>query len=65
MKDYAVDRRGDVGSWVREQAMIGLTSLVTLVLEPELIEAHANSRKALKIDEEGGEFLARFVAVLL
>jgi len=45
--------------------MIGLTSVVTLVLEPELIEKHANSRKALGIDEEGGEFLARFVAVLL
>jgi len=38
LKDYAVDRRGDVGSWVREQAMIGLTGLVTLVLEPVHIE---------------------------
>ena len=28
MFDYALDRRGDVGSWVREESMRTLTSLV-------------------------------------
>ena len=28
MDDYAVDRRGDVGSWVREEAMVSLTYFV-------------------------------------
>jgi len=28
MTDYACDRRGDVGSWVREEAMRTLTMLV-------------------------------------
>jgi len=28
MNDYALDRRGDVGSWVREEAMRTLTILI-------------------------------------
>ena len=28
LKDYQLDRRGDVGSWVREETMVSLTMLV-------------------------------------
>jgi tubulin-specific chaperone D len=28
LEDYAVDKRGDVGSWVREEAMVSLTFFV-------------------------------------
>jgi len=33
MDDYAVDRRGDVGSWVREEAMGALRGLISFVLD--------------------------------
>jgi hypothetical protein len=29
MRDYSVDKRGDVGSWIREVSMLALTDLVT------------------------------------
>lgn len=64
MNDYAVDRRGDVGSWVRDQAMQALTRLVALVLEPTMIEEHKHARKALAIDENPA-FLERYVGALL
>ena len=33
LDDYALDRRGDVGSWVREEAMKALTVLVQLLIQ--------------------------------
>ena len=33
LEDYALDRRGDVGSWVREEAMKALTIMVQLLIE--------------------------------
>ena len=33
LDDYALDRRGDVGSWVREESMKALTQLVQLMVE--------------------------------
>ena len=33
LDDYAVDRRGDVGSWVREEAMNSLKDYVHIILE--------------------------------
>jgi hypothetical protein len=33
MEDYAVDRRGDVGSWVREESMLGLRTVYGLIME--------------------------------
>ena len=33
LEDYALDRRGDVGSWVREEAMKALTVMVQLLIE--------------------------------
>ena len=31
--DYAVDRRGDVGSWVRQEAMMSVNKYVSLIVE--------------------------------
>ena len=44
LNDYQLDRRGDVGSWVREEAMQSLTSFVQTLVEqgkdkPELLQA--------------------------
>jgi hypothetical protein len=33
LNDYAVDRRGDVGSWVREEGMWALKDLIQLIVE--------------------------------
>ena len=32
LNDYQLDRRGDVGSWVREETMVSLTSFVQTVV---------------------------------
>ena len=44
LNDYQLDRRGDVGSWVREETMTAMTSLVQMIVEkgqtnPELLAA--------------------------
>jgi hypothetical protein len=53
--DYAVDRRGDVGSWVRQEAMLSLHEYVRLILEstPE-VQASVGANTA--------EFFEKFVA---
>ncbi len=33
MNDYQIDRRGDVGSWVREEAMSALTSFIRMLVD--------------------------------
>ena len=35
MNDYQIDRRGDVGSWVREEAMIALNDFIQLIFSKE------------------------------
>jgi hypothetical protein len=35
MNDYQIDRRGDVGSWVREEAMNSLTKFIRMLAENE------------------------------
>ena len=32
LDDYAVDRRGDVGSWVRQESMYALKTYIDLVV---------------------------------
>lgn len=34
LDDYQVDRRGDVGSWVREEAMNALTEFISNLFTP-------------------------------
>jgi len=36
INDYAVDRRGDVGSWVREEAMRTITALIQNLASSQL-----------------------------
>jgi hypothetical protein len=33
MNDYQIDRRGDVGNWVREVAMSALTKFIRLLVD--------------------------------
>ena len=44
--------------------MLVLTAMVTLVLEPTKIEAHANARKSLKIDSDSA-FLEKYIGAML
>ncbi len=39
MNDYQIDRRGDVGSWVREEAMIALNDFIFLIFSKEEFNA--------------------------
>ena len=44
LNDYQLDRRGDVGSWVREETMVSLTSFVQALAQkgqeqPELLQS--------------------------
>lgn len=58
-EDYAVDRRGDVGSWVRQEAMISLNRYIFIL----------NSTKDSSIKAELGadkpEFYEKFIAANL
>lgn len=38
MNDYQIDRRGDVGSWVREEAMTALNDFIHLLFSHEQYE---------------------------
>ena len=55
LDDYAVDRRGDVGSWVRHEAMYSLKTYI------ELIVSSTQEVKA-EMGADKPEFYERFVA---
>mmetsp|Transcript_13155 Transcript_13155/g.22275 ORF Transcript_13155/g.22275 Transcript_13155/m.22275 type:complete len:155 (+) Transcript_13155:2781-3245(+) len=59
MEDYAVDRRGDVGSWVREEAMICLRRLVHDIL------ATKNSQLIGEIGADKPEFFEKMIGQYL
>ena len=51
--DYEIDRRGDVGSWVREEAMTSLyTYLEMIITEPSV---------SLIVGADKSEFYERFI----
>ena len=61
LDDYQLDRRGDVGSWVREETMISLTSFVQQLVakgqdRPELLQS---------IGADQAAFYERYVGALL
>ena len=61
LNDYQLDRRGDVGSWVREEAMGSLTSFVQTLVEqgkekPELLQG---------IGADQPDFWERYVRAIL
>ena len=57
--DYAVDRRGDVGSWVRQEAMVSLNQYLFVLNSTE----DQSVRASLGADKP--EFYERFVAANL
>lgn len=60
MNDYQIDRRGDVGSWVREEGMTALNDLIYLVFsKPEF----GGLKVALGAHEHA--FYQRFISALL
>lgn len=69
--DYAVDNRGDVGSWVREAMMRGLSSAIescvrhTLPISPQLGEPTTKLPTIQWSSWITSEFLAIFVSLLL
>lgn len=59
LNDYEVDRRGDVGSWVREEAMLSLSKFLKHALATEdvhLLETLGATKP---------QFYERFVAAIL
>ena len=59
--DYAVDRRGDVGSWVREETMEALTQFLIILVEDK-------DKLAAAIEVVGANkpvFYERYVGTLL
>ena len=61
LNDYQLDRRGDVGSWVREETMVSLTAFVQALAQkgqeqPELLQS-------IGADQSG--FFERYVGALL
>ena len=61
LNDYQLDRRGDVGSWVREETMVSLTSFVQSLAQkgqeqPELLQS-------IGADQPG--FFERYIGALL
>lgn len=58
-EDYAVDRRGDVGSWVRQESMSSLNEYLYLVISSEDLSVRAS------IGADQPQFFERFVAANL
>jgi hypothetical protein len=59
MNDYAIDRRGDIGSIVREESMRSLYDLIVLIKKDET----KKGQEILKADQP--EFYERFLKALL
>jgi hypothetical protein len=49
LNDYQIDRRGDVGSWVREQAMFALKKFIHILYEHDAAhkEKYADIREKI------------------
>ena len=45
MSDYSTDNRGDVGSWVREASMEGLTTCLTLMAQQHTLQPEQSSQQ--------------------
>lgn len=58
-EDYALDRRGDVGSWVRQEAMVSLNALIYLIVMSDTDEVRTS------IGANHPAFFERFVSSYL
>ena len=56
LEDYQLDRRGDVGSWVREEAMLALTQFLRMLIQGEGMEEVSK-----ELDTESASFYERFI----
>ncbi|XP_046352911.2 tubulin-specific chaperone D-like [Haliotis rufescens] len=65
MKDYTLDSRGDVGSWVREASMMGLVGLMSLSVkeDPQLITPDVCERVFCCLIQQACEKIDRTRAV--
>lgn len=66
LNDYQVDRRGDVGSWVREAAMVALKDFIYSLFNPPaetLKTTYAEIRTLLGLDSPA--FFERFVCSMI
>jgi len=61
MRDYSIDRRGDVGAWVREAAMTGLERLCSLIVNknPSLMNAEISKDIIVHLVQQSGEKIDR------
>jgi len=57
--DYAIDRRGDVGSWVREESMVQIKKYIHQLLLSK------NQKLITEIGADTAEFFEKFVAMNL
>lgn len=55
-EDYAIDKRGDVGSWVRQESMIQLLKYVRLIVNSEDEEIISG------IGADNAQFYERYIA---
>ncbi|KAK7112957.1 hypothetical protein V1264_012329 [Littorina saxatilis] len=66
LKDYTMDSRGDVGSWVREASMTALAELIEMVVkaDPSLLDADTVKEVMCGLIQQGCEKIdrTRFVA---
>lgn len=61
LNDYQLDRRGDVGSWVREETMTAMTSLVQMIVE----KGQTNPELLAAVGADQAAFYERYVGSLL
>ena len=61
LNDYQLDRRGDVGSWVREETMISLTSFVQQLV----IKGQTQPALLQSIGADQAAFFERYVGAIL
>ena len=56
-EDYAVDKRGDVGSWVRQEAMVQILRFLRLILDTQDIKVIES------VGADKAEFFERYICV--
>lgn len=59
LNDYAIDKRGGVGSWVRQESMTALQQFIHLIATSENVETK------VKIGADQPEFYVRFMCQML
>lgn len=61
LNDYQLDRRGDVGSWVREEAMVSLSSFI----ETLVAQGKTNPGLLVSIGADQSAFYELYVGAIL